>query len=488
MTVQRARRKLARLAATVGLAAAGVAVLAPPAVAAGHPAGVLNSFAIGNTVPLISYDVAANSAGRAYIGWITDTSATARAVHLCTLPVTATTCQGRTETLTAQPKSSKDLKVLLTADDVVKLVWFHDTDASISGPQNSKITLASAPHGQNLVVSSDTASAPSFGDLLTAEIGPGGHIWTVAYAGLQTNDLQVRPDLSQEAYATVTAPVPAQFVELAFAGGKAVLITAEAGHITVPIRYAVKPSSGGWGSFHNVANTWNVAAAALETTRHGMRLVTTWNNAVPYRPVISKWTGTAFTPRQITADNCDASTHDGYADPSGRLLDVSQDCASKLGVANYADALHAALTRFPINGTLTFKPQVASGTRGIATVVWSVLGTTGHKLRVAHVLLADPTVTKRNGGTGGKVTVTGPRSCLPPVDVHVGWTHRAAANWNFLSGSLRLGSTAITGSTLNGATLTPGKTYTLTATALFGRGAGRSTVKTALTFTSCGTG
>jgi hypothetical protein len=376
---------------------------------------------------------------------------------------------------------------LVTADDTVELVWFHDTDASISGPQGARISVGTAVHGSGLALTSDTTTAPSFGSLLTAEIGPGGNIWAVSYKGLPAHNVQVQIGLTPGNFETVHTPVSAQFAELAFTGGKAVLATSKYGSIGTKILYAVRSGGGVWGTFHAVGNTRNLAEAALETTRHGMRLIATYQG-VPYRPVLSKWNGTGFPAAKFTPDSCDAATHDGYADPSGRLLDVSQDCATKLAVANYADAAHPAITRFPINGTLTFVPQIASGTRGIATVVWSVLGATGHKLRVTHVRLPDPTVTKSRHGTGGRVTVTGPRSCLPPVNVHVGWSHKPDANWSFMSGSLRLGNQALLGSTLDGAKLTAGKSYSLIGTAIFGRGSQRNQVRTTLTFRTCGTG
>lgn len=161
-----------------------------------------------------------------------------------------------------------------------------------------------------------------------------------------------------------------------------------------------------------------------------------------------------------------------------------------MAIANYPDAAHAAIVRFDGNGTPTFTPQIASGTRGIATVVWSVQGSASnlYKLRVAHVRLPDATVTVSHHATGGRVTVTGPRSCLPPVNVHVGWTHHPDANWSFLSGSLRLGTHAVVGSILDGATLTPGKSYTLVATATFGRNGTRNQVRASLSFRTCGTG
>jgi hypothetical protein len=70
----------------------------------------------------------------------------------------------------------------------------------------------------------------------------------------------------------------------------------------------------------------------------------------------------------------------------------------------------------------------------------------------------------------------------------VGWSHKPDANWSFMSGSLRLGNKAFLGSTLDGAKLTPGKSYSLIGTAIFGRGSQRNQVRTTLTFTTCGTG
>jgi hypothetical protein len=45
--------------------------------------------------------------------------------------------------------------------------------------------------------------------------------------------------------------------------------------------------------------------------------------------------------------------------------------------------------------------------------------------------------------------------------VHIDWTHHAATNWTFKSGALRLSGTIVSGSTLDGATLTTGGLYNL---------------------------
>jgi hypothetical protein len=479
-----------RLAIAVGSAAAvalGVLVVGVPATTAagGHPPGVVgNKITLQSDIDLVSYDVAANSAGRAYIGWITNDNAS-RSVHLCTLPVSATACQGGVQTLPGLDVSSAGLRVLVTDNDDVKLVWFHNT-----GLTTAVIAVATAPQGQGLALTSDTTSAPPNGSLLTAEIAPSGEIWTVTYEELLPHRVLVRPGLGAD-QEIVSTPFAVGHAQLAFTGGKAVLAFEQNGFSTTTARYKVRPAGGSFGAVQAVAHTWTIdAGAALETTPHGLRIVTNVDDA-SYRPVIAKWTGTGFSPRQLTPDKdaCGAHSHDGWTDASGRLLDVSWECRN-VTVANYADAAHAAIVRFDSNGVPTYTPQIASGTRGVATVVWSVEGSglLLHKLRFAHVRLPDSTVTVSHSGPGGTVSVTGPRSCLPPVNVPVGWTHKPANNWSFRAGSLRLGSQGFTSSTLDGATLDPGKQYNLIGTAIFGRGADRSTVRATLTFRTCGTG
>jgi hypothetical protein len=495
VTALRLRRHYALAAA--GLALVGGMVLTPPTGAAGgDPPGVAGSpLVLGATINLVSYDVAANSKGEAYVGWISDDGVDPnkhRYVHFCAVPAGGSSCVYKTRISALSDNGAKDVRVLMSGN-TVKVVWFHDTTESINGPQNARIAVATAVNGRNLSNGSDLASAPSFGQLLTADVAPNGEIWTVAYAGLGATNVQLHHPITSPTFDSVA--LPAGFgvagAQLAFTGGKAVLSVTKNGSISDPLRYAVRPSGGPWSSFHTVPHTWTGAGtAALETTGHGLRLVTGVNNA-SHRAVIAKWTGTGFTPRALTSDadsSCSPSSHDGWADASGRLLDVSAALCAKLTVTNYADALHAGFTRIGFGGTLTYTPQIASGTRGIATVVYSVQGTSGHVLRVIHVRLPDPTVTVSHHGTGGRVTVTGPRSCLPPVNVHVGWTHPAAANWSFMAGSLRLGNKAFLGSTLDGATLTAGNSYSLIGTAIFGRGSNRSTVHATLTFRTCGTG
>ena len=476
-------------------AATGAALLAaaPAAQArAGHPAGVIGSqIGLGAYQSLSGYDVAAAANGTAYVGWIsTAAGAPARKVHLCRLPAGATSCSGGVQTIDAiDGSSASGLRVVLTGDGVVHLVWFHDRVESLNGPNNSAIAEATAPDGNNLTAGHDVVtSAPSFGQLLDVERGPNGTIWTVTYAGVPAHVLQVRPGLSA-APLSVATPFNVGYSQLAFSGSTAVMTIEKYGSIGTPVYWAKRLSGGAFGSFHAVAKTWAIGTnAALAATRHGVRLVTGINNA-SYRPVISKWTGTGFSPRTLTADhnNCAPNSHDGSADGSGRLLDVSWEC-NQVTVTNYADAWHAAITRFTVSGTPTYQPQIASGTRGIATVAYSVQTSAGQRLRAVHVRLPDGTRTVTKSATAGRVSVTGPLSCLPPVNVHVGWSHRALNGWSFVRGSLRLAGNVVSSTTPDGAHLSLGTSYSLVGQAVFGKNGNHRTVRAVLGFTTCGTG
>lgn len=492
----RVRAALGGVVACMAMAALAFAPPGPAAARAlrsGHPAGVIGTPVTLATAQSLEnlghpFDVAASSTGTAYIGWISSTASdTTRKVHLCRLPVGATACDGGIQTIDALgPSSASGLRVLVDGSDTVHLVWFHDTANSVNGPNNAAIAQATAVHGLNLTAATDVITdAPSFGSLLTATLDPAGAIWTVAYAGVPATQVKVWHDATGPEL--VTTPWAVGYAQLAFTGGKAVLAAEKYGAISTGPSYATR-SSGVWGSFHALAHTWAVGGnAALATTRHGLRIVTAINNA-SYRPVIASWNGTGFgTPVRTTdKDSCAASTHDGWADASGRLLDAGYEC-SNVVVTNYPDARHSAIVRFRAGGTPGHQPEVASGVRGIATVVWAISKVGGETLKVAHVRLPDATVNVSKKTTSGRVTVTGPRSCLPPVNVPVRWTHSAAKGWTFKSGSLKLDGHGV-GSPLDGASLSSGTSHTLVGRASFARNGVHKTVRVSLSFTTCAKG
>ena len=152
----------------------------------------------------------------------------------------------------------------------------------------------------------------------------------------------------------------------------------------------------------------------------------------------------------------------------------------ELAVANLPDTQHADLFRFPVHGTFAGTlPQ---------------LTTTAERPRLGHLvdrddasdkLLAAPlllpgrvvTVTKCSGGR--RVTLTGPESCLPPVDLGLGLR---ASGGTAASKILKLNGTTLHSTTLHGASLKPGKSYTLTGTVRF---SGGPTITATIRFRAC---
>ena len=192
-----------------------------------------------------------------------------------------------------------------------------------------------------------------------------------------------------------------------------------------------------------------------------------------YSPVVSRWTGSSFSPPQLTGDknSCAPSSHDPVADASGRMADISNECED-LAVANLTDTLHAAVVRFPSGGTIAgAAPQLTTAPRGRGWAVWSIEATTGgDNLLAGPVLLPGRAVSAQATGQGNQVKLTGPASCLPPVGIAVKAAGTPAAGWTVTSSSLALDGTALSGTTLDGSTLTAGASHTLTGTVIVHQG------------------
>jgi hypothetical protein len=429
-------------------------------------------------------DAATDAAGTTYIGWIGNTGS-GRKVSLCTLPRRAIACKGGVSTISSLDTSSataEGLHVLVTSTGHVTLVWMHDTTASENGPQGSEIATATASNGGPLSAPADVATAPSFGTMEDAVVGPGGAIWAVTETSAQTT-LQVRAGLTA-APVNLKAPYEVGNAQLAFAGRTAVLAIQQGGAITHPVAYAAHKTS--WSGFRNLGRTWTSDAnLGLTGTRSGVRLLASVNNA-DYWPVVSRWTGSGFSRPALTGDrnNCSPSSHDPVSDASGRMADVSEEC-SNLAVANLSDTTHAAVVRFGSGGTFAGGiPQLATAPSGRAWVAWSIESTGGDKLLAAPVLLPGRTVTVTAAKAGNRAILTGPASCLPAVTVGVRLRGSAARHWRVLRGSIRLGSKVL-GSNLNGAGLTAGHLYTLAGTVTFADGSARRVVTARLRFRTC---
>ncbi|MEO7980236.1 MAG: hypothetical protein ABI807_05035 [Sporichthyaceae bacterium] len=481
---------LALLGALAPAAGAQSATVAATATATAPHAGLVGvPTTLQDNTQLYGYDVATDGTGTGYIGWIADDSAAAaatRRLHLCTLPVGATACAGGVQVIDALGVSSAaGLRVLATPAGAVSLVWFHDTSpGSVTGPRGGRLAVATSQSGGPLSAATDVADAPSFGQLLDAQIAPDGTIWTIAYKGVGTTEIEVRPGFAA-APQSLAVPYSVATTRLAFAGATAVIAVQQYGSISNPI-FSAHGTAGAWSGFTPVANTWSGGSLGLAAARSGVRLVASVANA-SYHPAAARFTGTGFASPRLIGDpnSCTPYSHDLVGDASGRLADVSNECGA-ITVVNMAHAATAAIVRFSAGGTVADgDPQIASTPRGRAWVAWSVQSSTGNKLRVARVLLPALRIAKRASFAQGKVVVRGPVSCLPPVGVAVGVTRRPLHGWAVSSTSLRLDKRRFSSATLDGSRLTPGSLHTLAGRVVFTRGGKAVTRTVTRTFRSC---
>jgi hypothetical protein len=477
---------LAGLAA-IPVAQAAAGAPAGPAIVAAKPGLTGPAIQLVTNAQFSGYDLATGPNGTAYLGWISD-KGSGRTVSFCALPRGATKCAGGIQTIPSAPdslgtSSAHGLRVLASTSGVVKLVWMYDTIAAESGPEGDELAVATSVGGGKLKYLYGVSAGPSFGTLLNATLAPNGSIWTVAQPSGGVSSVQVTRGLGNVPQKVKTPYWPGHAV-IAFSGSAAVLAVDKYGSVTQPVAYA-RQSGAGWTGFTSIAKTWNTAGFGMASTNSGVRLIATESNP-NYYPVVSRLTSSGFATPTLTGDtnNCSPSTHDVVADASGRLADVSEEC-SQLAVANLPNTLRAAIFRFNVHGTFAGgDPQLTTSPSGHGWVAWSIESATGNKLLVAPLLLPGLDITSAAASAHGRVTVTGPASCLPPVDIPVGVAGKPAAGWLVAAKSLMLGGTAV-GAVLHGASLTPGKSYTLTGTVTFARGASRSTGTAKLAFRAC---
>jgi hypothetical protein len=472
-----------------GLAAIPVAraAAAAPAIVAAKPGLTGPAIQLITNAQFSGYDLATGPNGTAYLGWIS-AKVSDRTVSLCTLPRGAAKCAGGIQTIASAPdslgtSSAHGLRVLVSKSNVVTLVWMYDTIAAESGPEGDEIAIATSAGGGTLTAAAAVSAGPSFGTLLNAALGPDGSVWAVAHPYGAARSVQVTRGLGNTPQTVKTPYYPGHAV-IAFHGSAAVLAVDKYGSVTQPVAYA-RQSGAGWTGFTSIAKTWNTGGFGMASTNVGVRLIATQNNA-SYHPVVSRLTSSGFATPTLTGDtsNCSPDTHDVVADASGRLADVSQEC-SQLAVANLPNTLRAAIFRFNVHGTFAGgDPQLTTSPSGHGWVAWSIESATGNKLLVAPLLLPGLDITSAAASAHGRVTVTGPASCLPPVDIPAGVAGKPAAGWRVVAKSLTVGGTAV-GAVLHGAGLTPGKSYTLTGTVTFGSGASRSKGTAKLTFRAC---
>lgn len=481
----------------LSVAALSVGALSVPQVATAAPAqpdarsstspGIVGSkILLQNTTQFDGYDVATDGKGNAYIGWIADASASqaaTRSIHLCTLHPSSTSCVGGIQDIDSLGDSSaQGLRVLATAAGKVTLVWFHDTTpGSVNGPRGGRIATATSQSGGPLSAATDVADAPSFGQLLDAELGPQGALWTVESGG-SGEKLEVHKGVTNAAV-HVSTPWSVASAKLAFSGSVPVLAISKAGAVSTPVSTS---HGSALSTFHPVGNTWVASQFGLVHAKSGVRLMSSAGEASFYSPVVSTFTGSGFTTGKLAGDtsSCAPNSYDLTTDASGRLANATDECG-QITVYNLPDAAHAAIVRWSDGGTEAGGfPQIATTPRGRAYVAWSIESSVGNRLYVARVNLPDTRKTVTKSVSHGRVTVTGPVSCLPSITVAVSLKVKASSQWSVTKKSLTLNGKVVH-SSIAGASLVPGKAYALVGSATFLRGSSRQVATATLKFRAC---
>lgn len=468
-------------------AAAGAALMTHRGgpVPAAKPGRTGSTITLDNNAELIGYDAGTDKAGRTYVGWISAQNGQLRRVHLCTLPPGARRCAGGIQTIDAiDDSTAAGLRVLVTPGGRVTLVWMHSTVASENGPQADEIATATSQAGGQLSPGVDRATGPSFGTMLDAALSPNGQIWVLSEHSV-AGGLQVRPGLGNN-FVNLKTPYGVGPARVRFDRNTPVIVIQKAGSISDPVAFT-SFRNGVFAPFRKLAHTWTAASdIGLTGTSSGVRLVTSEPNA-GYHPIVWSWTSNGFGRVTFTGDtnNCSPSGHDLVTDSSGRVADVTNECGL-VTIENMADTRHASIVRFPTHGTPAGSDfQITTTPRGTGWVAWSIESTTGTKLSVTPILLPGLKATAAKTARGNRVVVTGPASCLPPVDIAVGVKGHPAKHWHVVSSVLRLGSTVLHSTTLRGGTLKAGARYTLSGTVRFAGGGSHVTVTATLKFRSC---
>jgi hypothetical protein len=372
--------------------------------------------------------------------------------------------------------ATADLR-LLAGSKSVTMVWFANT-------AGGEVLKSESQAGAKASSPVKIASAPANGELFDATIGPSGHVWTVTGddAG---NELGVHAEGSTPP--SPHAPWPVGFARLAFTGRTAVLVIQQAGTISSPVDYA-SLTGNKWSAFKPLTGTWSAGyAPGLTTTPAGLRVVTV---SAPdfYHPVVASWNGGSFGPAKLIGDtnNCAPNSAETTTDASGRLADITNECG-QITIDNLPRTTKAAVVRFAAGRDVVGStPRIATLPSGRGWAVFALQEEpSGFDELIAAPVLLPALRTKVTGDSaGGDVTVTGPVSCLPVVSTTVAVSAAPASGWHTTSTSLTLGGKKQAGS-LDGATLTPGKSYTLTGTASFADGSKKQTATANLTFKAC---
>jgi hypothetical protein len=484
--MRRLRRALVpTLVPALGLALA--AVVPGGAHAAGGPVG--KSITLKSGVTLSGYDAATTKDGTTYVGWIGDdaNNPNLRQLHLCVLKLSSKSCVGGVQTADALGSSSaQNVKVVVTGGQV-ELVWIAQV-APGSGEFSGVFGTNTVSHG-TLGASVAVPGAPTLGALTSAIAHRGGGVSLAAVGEVGTLDQRAYyyPTVSATP-ATLKRPYFIGNAQLADNGKQTVLTTSAYGSISGKVAVAFKSSNGThWGSFKNVATSYTAGGLERLVTAGGhIRMVGVSAKAI-YTPDSWTWNGTSFGKPKPSGDHNDIFSLDTATDASGRLVSIGNESGG-LAVSNFGKGSHASRFLFTVKQTLAGGPaQISTSTSGRGFIVWGIekTGVTGQILKAQAIRLSALTRTVHKNGHAGRVSLTGPASCLPATTVHLGVKGKPARGWKVASRTMHLGSKKQGGS-LNGARLKAHHSYTLKGTVVFAKGGTHSSVTASLKFTTCG--
>jgi hypothetical protein len=476
------------VAATLAAPHAGAVARTAAGAAAAKPGEAGAPIVLSRTVSLTggSVDMATAKSGTTYLGWLASDHSNEGAgelVHLCVLPLHARACQGGVQTTSPlEVSGANNLKIIVAPSGAVTFVWYDQVSLT------SEIVESTVQSNGTLSAAHDIATAPANGELLDAELGPDGTIWTVS-AGDSGDTVSVRDGVANPEQ-TIHTVDEIDFARLAFAGKTGIIAMHNGGALTAPVRYSYL-SGGHWTKVANVAHTETGGQdLGLVTTKSGVRLMASEQDS-DLRPVVAKWTGHGFSGPIVGEPKVvfNPVGTDLVADASGRAANVSFiDGGAKLAIANLADTVHGAVVTIPTGGTSAGGfAQISTNPRGEGWVAWAIEShnaSDGDIFTVAPVLLPALPRSAVKRTSHGRVTVTGPTSCLPDDTTPVSVKAHAAHGWKVKSHKLKLGSKKL-GKTLNGASLKPGKSYSLKGTVVFAKGSAHETVTATLKFRSC---
>jgi hypothetical protein len=482
-------RRLRRVLAPTLATALGTALAVTGSVEARASGGTSGSrIAITAHQSFSGYDTLTASNGTTYVGWISsdDNGTAGRQVHLCVLHYGASSCAGGVQTADALSTSQSTGLRVVDAGGTVELVWIAQVAPS-TGDFSGNFGVATVT-GDVLGASSAIPGAPTLGTL-TSVIAPSSGEVSAAVIGNSVKDDTVYyyPTLSS----TPTALQRPYFIgnaQLADNGQQTIMTTSQYGSLSGKVSMTSKGSGAStWKPFSNVAHSYTGGNIEQLRVASGHIWMLSMSDRALYTPYLWRWNGSSFGTPTATGDHHDVSSFDAFSDASGRLVNVSTE-VGHLAVSNFGTGQKAVIFNLPVRETYAGGvAQISTSASGRGWVVYSVQTdtTTGDFLYAQQIHLSALTKTVHASGAAGRLSLTGPRSCLPMTTVPVKVAGHAAPHWKVVSTRLRLGSNKVR-SSINGSNLKPSHHYTLTGQVVFAKGGHHSSLSKSLDFRTCG--